>query len=279
MIAARLALALVGALLTGACAATPAAAPPPAAAPRVAVQQPAPPTTSTAPAPLRVLLTDDDGWDAGGITAMRSALLDAGYDVTLVAPDGNRSGAGASSDGRTELEEKERGVYAVDGYPVDAVRAGLDLMRADPPDLVVSGTNLGHNSGTGIVESGTVGAAVTAARAGIPAIASSTHRGRSEDDCAATAAYVTRLVQTLGPQLFAPGVVVNVNYPAGERADEVRVRGPLAVELDGEEMTVPTDGPDDDVDLLDDGVATLTQLDVGGSPSNTVVDRLRDVPA
>ncbi|WP_433801230.1 5'/3'-nucleotidase SurE [Actinomycetospora sp. CA-084318] len=279
MTAARLVLAVVGALLTGACAATPPA-PPPAPAPRVAVQEPAPERApEPEPAPLRVLLTDDDGWDAGGITAMRAALTDAGYDVTLVAPDGNRSGAGASSDGRTELEEKERGVYAVDGYPVDAVRAGLDLMRADPPDLVVSGTNLGHNSGTGIVESGTVGAAVTAARAGIPAIASSTHRGRSEDDCAATAAYVTRLVQRLGPPLFAPGVVVNVNYPAGERADEVRVRGPLAVELDGEELRVPTDGPEDDVDLLDDGVATLTQLDVGGAPSSTVVDRLRDVPA
>lgn len=282
MTARRLVLALATALLCGACAAAPVAPPAPApSTPTASLEARGAPVPTTAPpaAPLRVLLTDDDGWNAGGITAMRAALLDAGYDVTLVAPSGNRSGAGASSDGRTELDEKRPGVYAVEGYPVDAVRAGLDLMRVDPPDLVVSGTNLGHNSGTGIVESGTVGAAVTAARAGIPAIASSTHRARTEDDCAATAAYVTRLVQTLGPQLFAPGVVVNVNYPAGERAEEVRVRDPLVVELDGEEMTVPTDGPDDDVDLLDDGVATLTQLDLGSEPSTTVVDRLRDVPA
>jgi 5'/3'-nucleotidase SurE len=282
VIAPRLVLAVVGALLCGACAAAPVAPPAPPATPTATLQAreaPAPTSTATAPpAKLRVLLTDDDGWDAGGITAMRAALTGAGYDVTLVAPSGNRSGAGASSDGRTELDEKDRGVYAVDGYPVDAVRAGLDLMRDDPPDLVVSGTNLGHNSGTGIVESGTVGAAVTAARAGIPAIASSTHRGRSEDDCAPTAAYVAKLVQTLGPGLFAPGVVVNVNYPAGEQADEVRVRDPLVVELDGEEMRVPTDGPDDDVDLLDDGVATLTQLDVrGAGASSAVVDRLREV--
>lgn len=274
MTAHRLGLALVAVLLGGAC----AAAPPPAPAPSPPPSQAR--SANQEPAPLRVLLTDDDGWDAGGITAMRAALVDAGYDVTLVAPSGNRSGAGASADGRTELERKEEDVYAVDGYPVDAVRAGLDLMRADPPDLVVSGTNLGHNSGTGVVESGTVGAAVTAARAGVPAIASSTHRGSSEDDCAATAVYVTRLVQTLGPGLFAPGVVVNVNYPAGDRAEEVRVRDPLVVELDGEEMRVPTDGPEDDVDLLDDRVATLTQLDVGGEgPSSAVVDRLRDVPA
>ncbi|MDL5154467.1 5'/3'-nucleotidase SurE [Actinomycetospora termitidis] len=276
----RLVLALATLLLSAACAATPppAPAPAPAPAPR-ALAAPAPPTTTPAPAPLRVLLTDDDGWQAGGITAVRKALTDAGYDVTLVAPESNRSGAGASSDGKTELDEKSPKTYAVGGMPVDAVRAGLELMRADPPDLVVSGTNLGHNSGTGIVESGTVGAAVIAATAGIPAIASSTHKGESEGDCTATAAYVTRLVQTLGPDLFAPGTVVNVNYPAGERADEVRVRDPLAVELDGEEMTVPTDGPDDDVDILDDGVATLTQLTVGGATSNAVVDRLRDVPA
>lgn len=278
MTAHRLGLALVAVLLGGACATAPPPAPASAPAPSPASSQAR--AANQEPAPLRVLLTDDDGWDAGGITAMRAALVDAGYDVTLVAPSGNRSGAGASSDGRTELERKEEDVYAVDGYPVDAVRAGLDLMRADPPDLVVSGTNLGHNSGTGVVESGTVGAAVTAARAGVPAIASSTHRGSSEDDCAATAAYVTRLVQTLGPGLFTPGVVVNVNYPAGDRAEEVRVRASLVVELDGEEMRVPTDGPEDDVDLLDDRVATLTQLDVGGSgPSSAVVDRLRDVPA
>ena len=266
----------------GACTATPEATPaPPAPQPR-AQTAPAPTTTGTKPAgPLRVLLTDDDGWDAGGITAMRAALTDAGYEVTLVAPDGNRSGVGASSDGRTELEEKDPGVYSVEGMPVDAVRAGLELMRADPPDLVVSGTNLGHNSGTGVVESGTVGAAVTAALAGVPAIASSTHQASSEEDCAATADYVVRLVKTLGPDLFAPGIVVNVNYPSGDRASEVQVRGPLVVELDGEEMTVPTDGPDDDVDLLDDRVATLTELDVeGGAPADgAVVERLRDVPA
>ncbi|MEJ2869523.1 5'/3'-nucleotidase SurE [Actinomycetospora sp. OC33-EN08] len=266
---------VLAALLLGACGAAP-----PAPVPR-AGGAPAP-TTATpaaAPAPLRILLTDDDGWQAGGITAVRKVLTAAGYDVTLVAPESNRSGVGASSDGRTELREKGPDTYAVDGMPVDAVRAGLELMRSDPPDLVVSGTNLGHNSGTGIVESGTVGAAVTAATAGVPAIASSTHRARSESDCTATAAYVTRLVQTLGPELFAPGTVVNVNYPSGRVADEVQVRDPLTVELAGEEMTVPTDGPADDVDLLDDGVATLNQLTVGGAPSDAVVDRLREVPA
>lgn len=48
-----------------------------------------------------------------------------------------------------------------------------------------------------------------------------------------------------------------------------------------EEMTVPTDGPDDDVDLLDDRVATLTELDVegGAGADGAVVERLRDVPA
>lgn len=232
---------------------------------------------------LRILLTDDDGWDAGGIIAMRRALRDAGHDVTLVAPEENRSGYGASSDGATELDEKEPGVFAVDGTSVDAVRAGLASMQSagGPPDLVVSGTNLGQNSGTGITRSGTVGAAVTAARAGVPAIASSTHGATSEEDCTATADYVARLIAALGPPLFAPGLVINVNYPAGERASEVRLRDPLVVDLDGEEMDVPTEGPESDTDLLDQGIATLAELDADGRPGTpgSVADRLRAVPA
>ena len=224
-----------------------------------------------------MLLTDDDGWDAGGITAMRRALLDAGLLVTLVAPEGNRSGVGAAVDGATELDEKAPDVYAVDGTPADAVRAGLE--RFGRPDLVVSGTNLGQNSGTGIVRSGTVGAAVTAARAGVPAIAASTHRGTNDDDTATTADYVARVIATLGPPLFDPGVVLNVNYPAGDGASEVRVRDPLVVDLEGETMTVPTDGPENDRDLLDRGIATLSDLDVDGRPGTpaSVADRLRDL--
>jgi len=242
------------------------------------------PVPGAAPgAGLRILLTDDDGWDAGGITAVRRALRDSGHDVTLVAPEENRSGYGASSDGATELDEKEPGVLAVDGTPVDAVRAGLARMQSTggPPDLVVSGTNLGQNSGTGITRSGTVGAAVTAARAGVPAIASSTHRATSEEDCAATADYVARVVAALGPPLFAPGLVLNVNYPSGDRASEVRLRDPLVVDLDGEEMDVPTEGPESDTDLLDQGIATLIELDADGrlgTPAS-VADRVRAVPA
>jgi 5'/3'-nucleotidase SurE len=150
-----------------------------------------------------------------------------------------------------------------------------------PPDLVVSGTNLGQNSGTGITQSGTVGAAVTAARAGVPAIASSTHRATSEEDCTATADYVARLIGALGPPLFAPGLVLNVNYPAGDRATEVRLRDPLVVDLDGDEMDVPTEGPESDTALLDQGIATLTELDADGRPGTpaSVADRLRAVPA
>lgn len=262
-------------------------APPPAPDTTTAAPAPraAPPTSTPAGAPirLRVLLTDDDGWDAGGITATRKALEAAGADVLLVAPESNQSGTGARTDGVTEMEPKGEATFAVAGKPVDAVRAGLAYLQENggPPDLVVSGANLGHNSGTGIGESGTVGAAVTAGRAGVPAIAASVHRASSEDDCEAAASYVARLVTALAGQrpVLPPGLVVNVNHPTGERASSVEFRDRLVVDIDGEQMDVQGDGPSDDVDALDDGVATVTELDVDGRSTSppSVLDRLRGV--
>jgi hypothetical protein len=75
--------------------------------------------------------------------------------------------------------------------------------------------------------------------------------------------------------------VLNVNYPAGGRASEVRLRDPLVVDLDGDEMDVPTEGPESDTNLLDQGIATVTELDADGRPGTpaSVADRLRAVPA
>jgi 5'-nucleotidase len=143
---------------------------------------------------LNILLTNDDGCGAPGIDAMYRALTSAGHQVTLVAPLLDSSGIGAASvviPGQAlAVTQLAAGKYCVGpptdyrtpdgktaaiGTPVDAVNVGLDLLLKDnPPDLLVSGSNFGDNVGPLTQMSGTVNAAVRAMHKGIPAIAVST---------------------------------------------------------------------------------------------------------
>ncbi|UVE17422.1 5'/3'-nucleotidase SurE [Pseudomonas sp. LS44] len=143
---------------------------------------------------LNIMLTNDDGCRAPGISAVYQALVGAGHQVTLVGPEKNSSGIGAAGvvvPGQplavTELAPGKFCVGAPAGYssptdkttaigtPVDAVNVGLDvLLKDNPPDLVVSGTNFGENVGSGTQGSGTVNAAVRAMFKGVPAVAVST---------------------------------------------------------------------------------------------------------
>lgn len=143
---------------------------------------------------LNILLTNDDGCRAPGINAVHQALVAAGHQVTLVAPEKDNSGIGAASvvsPGQAlAVSELAAGKYCVGapanfttpagknmgiGTPVDAVNVGLDvLLKDNPPDLVVSGTNFGDNVGPLTQMSGTVNAAVRAMFKGVPAIAVST---------------------------------------------------------------------------------------------------------
>ncbi len=143
---------------------------------------------------LNILLTNDDGCRAPGIDALHRALVAAGHQVTLIAPDKDNSGIGAASvvsPGQplavTELAPGKYCVGAPAGFsmpagknmaigtPVDAVNVGLDLLLKDnPPDLVVSGSNFGDNVGPLTQMSGTVNAAVRAMFKGVPAVAVST---------------------------------------------------------------------------------------------------------
>jgi len=198
--------------------------------------------SSAAAQSLNVLLTNDDGFDAPGIVAMRHALLQAGHRVTIVAPLENRSGIGAAvtTSGTIDYYPQEERVWAVDGTPSDAVSLALvHVMRSAAPDLVISGANFGQNVGSSVLSSGTVGAALTASRAGVPAIAVSVaidprQAGRptpfaGTQDALGPAAdlvvdIVGQLAETGGGGLLPPGLILNVNYPAvgAEEPDGVR---------------------------------------------------------
>jgi len=177
--------------------------------------------------PLRILLTNDDGWNAAGIVAVYDALVAAGHDVTVVAPLTNQSGVGGRiTFGGPPLQVvlQEAHKYSVAGSPADAVEVGLSVVFATkPPDLVISGTNIGQNIGAATVHSGTVGAAVTALNDGVPAIAVSTEIDFATNigPFAETGAFVVKLVAALrkqakGGALLPKAVGLNVNYPLVE---------------------------------------------------------------
>ena len=173
--------------------------------------------------PLKILLTNDDGFDASGLKVMQAALAAAGHQVTVVAPATNQSSTSMSmTSGVVKFEKKSEGVWAVYGTPADAAVIGVvHILRDSPPDLVVSGTNAGQNLALSTNSSGTVSAAIAASRYGIPAIATSAGTGPNADSAYATAATLaTRIIGALSANRTADGrllpdrYVITMNVPA-----------------------------------------------------------------
>jgi 5'-nucleotidase len=124
------------------------------------------------------------------------------------------------------IERKGDAVWAVHGTPTDAALIGLaHILRDTPQDLVISGTNAGQNLGTSTNGSGTVSAAVAAARYGVPAIATSAGLGaESANAYAVAAALVNQVIALLdagrpaGTKLLPDRLVINMNVPSTEIA-------------------------------------------------------------
>jgi 5'-nucleotidase len=167
-----------------------------------------------------VLLSNDDGYFAKGLAAVRDELLPHA-DVVVCAPAQNQSATSHSLSLHRVLRLRavEPGVFALDGTPADCVYVALCAgQRVLPrrPDLVVSGLNHGLNLGVDVFYSGTVAAAREGALRGIPAIALSAD---SKADRAAAAAVGAKLaLATLEAFRARPGgrvPLLNVNFPPG----------------------------------------------------------------
>ncbi len=165
-----------------------------------------------------ILLSNDDGVMAPGISALVDALADLA-EVMVVAPDRERSAAShsISLDRPLRVEKLRSNVYAIDGTPVDCVYLALLHLVPRKPDLCVSGINNGFNLGTDVFYSGTVGAALEAALRGVPAIAMSVERKLPQDfaPAAGFARSLVRQVLARGPDAIEAGSLLNVNLPAG----------------------------------------------------------------
>jgi 5'-nucleotidase len=161
---------------------------------------------------MRILISNDDGYLAPGINALAEALATIA-EITVVAPDSNRSGASNSLtlDRPLTVSRAHNGFYFINGTPSDCVHIALTRILPYKPDLVVSGINQGQNMGDDTLYSGTVAAATEGFLFGIPAIAfSQVDHGWSEIDSAARIA--CELVQRRFNSLLQP-YLLNVNIP------------------------------------------------------------------
>ena len=121
---------------------------------------------------MRILLSNDDGYRAPGLLCLWRTLSNR-WEVTVAAPDRDRSGASNSLTLRNPLraERRENGFIVIEGTPTDCVHLALTGLLDTEPDLVVSGINAGGNLGDDVLYSGTVAAALEGRHLGLPAIA------------------------------------------------------------------------------------------------------------
>jgi len=205
--------------------------------------------------PAEIVLTNDDGIDSLGLSALYESLSELAS-VTVVAPAGDRSAVGRSISSEVDVVDHELG-YAVEGTPADCVVAALgELGPVGGPDLVVSGCNRGANLGEySLGRSGTIGAAVEAAFAGVPAIATSLYvpveAGPFEEVDLGSETYVeasraTRylVAHALEGELFEHVDYLNVNAPvSGEEPAPIELTRPspryeMDATADGERITL-----------------------------------------
>jgi 5'-nucleotidase len=164
---------------------------------------------------MRVLISNDDGVDAPGIRILAQRLAEVG-EVTVVAPDRDRSGASNSLtlDQPIRALRMDNGYYRVAGTPTDCVHLALAGLLEQEPHIVVSGINNSANLGDDVIYSGTVAAAMEGRFLGLPAIAvslaSRDHRGQHYDT-AARAALV--IMQRLLVEPLPADTILNVNVP------------------------------------------------------------------
>lgn len=226
-----------------------------------------------------ILVTNDDGYDAPGLWALVDAISLLGR-VVVVAPDREQSG---SSHALT-LVRPLRAVrvaedrYRVDGTPTDCVHLGINSLTGGRlPDLVVSGINRGLNIGDDVTYSGTVAGALEGTLLHVPSIAYSMaiqDDGRVE--FARAVPFAGRLAEIVLARGLAPGVFLNVNFPAAEpRGVRITRQGTRQYKATALERldpagrpyywidtvsATPTDEPDGDHRAIREGFVSISAL-------------------
>jgi len=162
---------------------------------------------------MRILLSNDDGYFAPGLNILAEHIAKIA-DITVVAPERNRSGASNSLtlDRPLSVRKAANGFFYVNGTPTDCVHIALTGLMDDMPDMVISGINDGANMGDDTIYSGTVAAATEGYLLDIPSIAvsMSQHNSTHFETAARVAVELVQHYQKVG---FKSPTLLNVNVP------------------------------------------------------------------
>lgn len=238
-----------------------------------------------------ILISNDDGIHAPGIAALSTMLRTIG-DVTVVAPEGARSGASSQITSSLPLKltkmEEEEGyrVYRCTGTPADCVKLALNVLFSKEcrPDLVVTGINHGRNDGICVVYSGTVGAALEGCIASIPSLAVSVNDHGDDAEMRYAVAYTNSLVRWMLSNKIPTHTMLSLNLPStaplgfkvapqavGRFRDEflesTNGSGGRVYWMVGSQVKTE-DEPNTDWDLLEEGYATLTPIRIDMTDRN-----------
>ena len=163
---------------------------------------------------MKILLTNDDGFDAENIKILYKELS-KNHEVWIVAPKNNCSGMSAAISylneiGVTKVDDR---IYAVDGTPADCSYLGLLSIVDFEFDIVVSGINHGANIGNDVLYSGTVGAAVGGRNLKYPPIAISVASYDAKDIEFITKKSIELIEKIVSSNEIFNGKVININFP------------------------------------------------------------------
>jgi 5'-nucleotidase len=165
----------------------------------------------------RVLLTNDDGFDAPGLRTLAEVAEELAEEVWIVAPNYDQSGTSHSLSLHSPLRvsRKDERSYSVSGTPGDCVvMAVRQLMVSGRPDLILSGINRGANLGIETVLSGTVGAAMTGLLLGIPSMAlSQAFSDRNAVRWDTARALAPKIIKQFAEGAWTRGSILNINFP------------------------------------------------------------------
>ncbi|MDY7033574.1 MAG: 5'/3'-nucleotidase SurE [Thermodesulfobacteriota bacterium] len=233
---------------------------------------------------MKVLLTNDDGIHAPGLMALYKELKDD-FDLDIVAPESEMSAVGhaitLTSPLRVQTVLKDRAFfgYGITGTPADCVKIAVQELMKRPPDIILSGINLGSNVGVNVLYSGTVSAATEGAFLGIKSAALSLNTLQNPDFQFA-ARFSREIIKFMMKNGLKNGIALNVNIPAVpahkirrvaitrqgvgriKESYERRIdpRGNLYYWLSGE-TPVEEDTPDADAKALKENNITITPID------------------
>jgi 5'-nucleotidase len=177
---------------------------------------------------MRILLTNDDGIGAAGLTVLEEIAKTVANEIFVVAPDSNMSGAGHSLTLKTplRLHTYDDHHFSVSGTPTDSVLMAIKHVMHEKPDIVLSGINCDANLAEDITYSGTVAAAMEARILGVPSIAFSQNvpAGKTINWDVAKKYCPQILKSILDQYTFPSNVLLNINFPSADVDDVKGIR-------------------------------------------------------